>query len=476
MHLKTWLPILATLHLHIAHALTQGLEVDTSVGRVHGIIDPAQPGVKQWLGIPFAEPPIGSLRFLPPVAFPEGRRNISAQRQPPPCQQYNSKLPSIFNNATPEFLAQPPYSEDCLYLNVIAPRNSTAGKLPVLVWVHGGATLNGGINVSYERPQQWVERSQEHIVVQFKFEWIRKNIEHFGGDSNKLTAWGQSGGASVIDAHQFAFPRDPVFHAAILESADVLQAKADTDPNKTSFSYVAAQLGCSSNCSAVEEVECMRKIDAGVISKFIGVHMDRNATPPLYFQPTADNSLIFTPQQYLTKGNAGDFANLPNILGSNTDEGSSFVPYTEQGPPQAQIDTLGEQLVGCSVATTTQYRVKTGRPTHRYLYGGNFSQISPLPWMGAYHFAEIPLITGTYANYRGPATPFERSVSEKMQDLWLAFADDPQNGLQKQGWGVVSANNSGSAIVFARGGKVAQMEEISVVDAAADADAGCPAS
>ena len=97
----------------------------------------------------------------------------------------------------------------------------------------------------------------------------------------------------------------------------------------------------------------------------------------------------------------------------------------------------------------------------------------PRPWLGAYHGAEIPLITGTYGNFRGEGTAFERSVSEKMQDLWLAFARDPQDGLQKVGWSAASGgvgNVGGSAVVFARDEKVVQKEDIGVIDA------NCPAS
>lgn len=166
MKLQSWLPTLAALHL--AFAWQHGLEIETPVGQIQGFIDPSLPGVKQWLGIPFAEPPIGFLRFLPPVAISEGDRNISAQKATPSCQQYDSVLPSIVSNETTQFRAPPPYNEDCLYLNVIAPKYSFGRDLPVLFWIHGGATLVGGIDTPYELPQQWVQRSQGHIVVQTK--------------------------------------------------------------------------------------------------------------------------------------------------------------------------------------------------------------------------------------------------------------------------------------------------------------------
>jgi cholinesterase len=73
-------------------------------------------------------------------------------------------------------------------------------------------------------------------------------------------------------------------------------------------------------------------------------------------------------------------------------------------------------------------------PTYRYMYAGNFSNISPRPWMGAYHQSELPQLFGTHGNYRGPSTEYEIAVSKAMQDAWRAFANDPQHGLAGQHW------------------------------------------
>lgn len=77
--------------------------------------------------------------------------------------------------------------------------------------------------------------------------------------------------------------------------------------------------------------------------------------------------------------------------------------------------------------------------------------------MGAYHFAELPLITGTYSNYH-EVVPSEQQLSEKMQDLWLVFAKDPQNGLANTGWKPYEAGES--VIVFGRDGISTQLEMI----------------
>ena len=90
------------------------------------------------------------------------------------------------------------------------------------------------------------------------------------------------------------------------------------------------------------------------------------------------------------------------------------------------------------------------------------------PWLGATHCSDIPLVFGTYGEFRGGGTPFQRSVSEKMQDLWLAFAGDPQQGLQELDWPALSTEAehvAGQAIVFARDEKVVQMEDVSAIDA-----------
>lgn len=79
-------------------------------------------------------------------------------------------------------------------------------------------------------------------------------------------------------------------------------------------------------------------------------------------------------------------------------------------------------------------REELDQTTYRFMYSGNFSNISPLPWMGAYHSSELPMIMGTFGDFRGPGTPFQSATSQAMQDMFLAFANDPENGLSRVGW------------------------------------------
>ena len=104
---------------------------------------------------------------------------------------------------------------------------------------------------------------------------------------------------------------------------------------------------------------------------------------------------------------------------------------------------------------TNRNRYSAGVPTFRYLYDGNFSDISPAPWQGAFHGSELPLIFGTYGvNDTLPPTAFEIAVSHRLQDLWLAFATDRVAGLQNMSWPEFKPN--GMALHFANDSIVEQ--------------------
>ncbi len=79
-------------------------------------------------------------------------------------------------------------------------------------------------------------------------------------------------------------------------------------------------------------------------------------------------------------------------------------------------------------------RYAANATTFRYYYAGNFSNIAPRSWEGAYHSSELPLIFGTHDIAHSASTPFEYAVSHGMQDLWLSFMQYPVNGLPGQGW------------------------------------------
>jgi len=161
---------LAIAFLVQACVAVPALKVDTTVGTVYGLINGTHPHVAQFLGIPYAEPPIGERRWTPSVVkSPVG--DIDATSFSPSCPQYDTSIPSVYEIDAREFLISGPTSEDCLTLSIWAPftQNNFTEKLPVIVWIYGGGQLTGGAQIEYQIPTPWVERTQAHIVVQIKY-------------------------------------------------------------------------------------------------------------------------------------------------------------------------------------------------------------------------------------------------------------------------------------------------------------------
>jgi acetylcholinesterase len=151
---------------------TSNLVRETTSGPATGFIDSAAaPNVAQFLSIPYAEPPIGELRWQPPTLKKTGGA-INATAFGNVCTQLLPSAPSLHTEDAPEFNppANAPAGEDCLSVSIWTPKNacSSNASLPVIIWIPGGAFYTGGANVPYQNPTQWIERSQEHIVVSVK--------------------------------------------------------------------------------------------------------------------------------------------------------------------------------------------------------------------------------------------------------------------------------------------------------------------
>jgi len=147
-----------------------GLAIRTTSGTVQGFVNSTAPDVRQWLGIPYAESPVGDLRFAPPVAKrPSGPINATAFA--PSCMQQAGSGKTIYTEEVSEFLINGGQSEDCLYLNIWAPKTESCRgkKLPVFVYIPGGGFTSGGADSVYKIPDKWIQRTQSHIVVVMKF-------------------------------------------------------------------------------------------------------------------------------------------------------------------------------------------------------------------------------------------------------------------------------------------------------------------
>ncbi len=171
--------LLTTALISLAKALTPQLTVETKTGTITGIINGTTPNVRQFLSIPFGQPPVGDLRWEAPVAVNTScSTQIDATQYPKSCPQFRSSIKSIYNQVIvpwiPAAYDQSPTAgeslqssqEDCLYLAVWTPVNATnTSSLPVLFFITGGAFQTNGIDVPVQIPSHWVERTQSHVVV-----------------------------------------------------------------------------------------------------------------------------------------------------------------------------------------------------------------------------------------------------------------------------------------------------------------------
>ena len=199
--------------------------VMTESGMLRGILSNA--GYKAFLGIPFAAPPLGNLRWAPPKPVAPWSLTLDAVEMKPNCMQ----LPE-YSSAQPRNAL----SEDCLYLNVWTPAHANASKLPVWLWLHGGSFHSGGSNES-RLSGKWNAMQSDVIVVVANYRlnifgflasdalrkrdavgggstgnygildqraalrWVRSNIAQFGGDPSRVMLGGQSAGAASVYHH-----------------------------------------------------------------------------------------------------------------------------------------------------------------------------------------------------------------------------------------------------------------------------------
>ncbi|KAF2999223.1 hypothetical protein E8E13_001574 [Curvularia kusanoi] len=462
--------------LPVALAL-DSLVVSTSSGLLLGAVDSVTPDVVHFLGVPYAEPPVKARRWRPAVRkTAECGKFIDATEFGPACPQYHGSAPTTWLVDAPEFHNQPEdyQDEDCLSVNIWAPwKDNATAALPVVAWIHGGSFQTGGAQTPYHNPSRWVQRSGKHIVVGINYrlnifgwpnatalksnevnlgyldqrlavEWIRDNIAKFGGDPERITLWGHSAGSVSVDSYELAYPHDPIVNGLIMSSGT---AQSVVKFGAANFTTVAEHFNCD-NPNATAELDCMRDVPFLDITNWLKQRLDNKTTPAIAFTPIVDNRTMWA--NVTDRALSGEFIRKPAIIGTVVNEWGPFLPYNRTfGPNQTLADNGTLAVFLCPSVQTTHERYAGGNATtFRYLYGGNFSNIAPLWWEGAYHSADLPLIFGTHGIARGNSTPFEIEVSKKMQDYFLAFVEDPEHGLPSAGWHGYAGDSSGESTLF----------------------------
>ena len=500
------------------------LTVRTSTGIFTGLIDPEFPNTRQFRAVPFAKPPVLTRRWLPPEKLSPSDEHMYATQFPPSCPQFVSAVPSFWNSDLTRGnliyngnqndssgLVGAATSEDCLYLAVWTPKVAAPNAgLPVLLFMTGGGFIMGGIDIPWQMPTSWVERSQSHIVVTINYrldifgfpyarglansqqnlgildqrgalEWVRDNIAAFGGDPSRITLMGRSAGAVSVDVHAFAFSHEPIAQAHYMQSGTIFGASIlPKDPTFSNFTFVSHQFGCDSlsgddeNNDGAAELDCMRQVSFKDIVNFIGQYSDRGEIPKLRFALVPDERIVFT--DYTARAEAGNIARVPIIISNAANEASVGVPWPANltiGPNQALVTALDLEVMVCPTFNSTVYRNRMGKdvPVFRLQHAGTFPNLNVYPWLGAYHASDIPITFGTYQllDHIANTTQFEIDVSLSLQDHILAFIKDPYNGPQEaMGWKPMDTSdpNGGDLIRFGADGIVSQHVDGVEVDGA----------
>ena len=300
--------------------------VVTSSGAVMGTTDP-RTGTQVFRGIPYAQPPVGNLRFKAPVPATPWEGALDATRFGSACAQvYYQEI------ATPEEFG-PTDDENCLTLNIWTPGLDDETR-PVMVWIHGGANWTESSRIAYYDGQKLGERG-DVVVASLNYRlgifgfvdisvlggdaydgsenngirdqilalrWIRQNIDRFGGDPHNITVFGESAGSGDISVILATEGPDRLFDRAILQSGAGSTRPADRAAEiaqRMLHGGGVESIDALLEMSGAEVLEAMRK---GVAA----IGLDGLRTDSL-FRPTVDGELIKgRPEEMLAAGNASE--------------------------------------------------------------------------------------------------------------------------------------------------------------------------
>jgi para-nitrobenzyl esterase len=450
--------------------------VQTSLGRVQGIV---KDHTNQYLGIPYAAPPVGRLRWAPPqpaTPWPATYRATSYRNGCPQVARYG--------------LTEAGYNEDCLFLNIAVPTGPAVAPhgRPVIVWLYGGAFV-GGSSALY--PLARLATSGDVVAVSLNYRigvfgfmadpafpaadnggfgledqraamrWVQRNIAAFGGDPDKVTIAGESAGAASVCMHIIA-PKQTsgLFQGAIIQSAGCAQhLKTVAEAAKTGEA-VADLAGCPPGPNTLA---CLR---AKPVKTLMEAGAKIGGSDVMSFAPSIGSDV--DPMQGPDALRSGQFVHVPIVNGGNAVELRLYVAYALQSgakiTPRNYVAILRRFYGANTPAVAAEYPLssyssapaalgsvlsdfvpsnglnncvflETGYLARRYVdvFQYQFADPDPPPVtsdpgfeMGAVHSSELPYQFPHFSNTTkldGPdLTPSQRELSNLMLAYWTSFA------------------------------------------------------
>ncbi|XP_037075227.1 acetylcholinesterase-like [Pollicipes pollicipes] len=371
------------------------LVVRTGNGLLKGITLTASTGrqVDAWLGVPFAQPPLGSLRFRHPQPMQRWQGVREARTLPNSCWQIKDDFFGDFEGST-MWNANTPLSEDCLYLNVVRPRPRPVRPAAVMLWIYGGAFYSGTSTLDVYDPK--ILASEENVIVvsiQYRvaslgylfldtpaapgnagmfdqlmaLQWVHDNIAAFGGDPDSITLFGESAGSASVSMHLLSPLSRPLFSKAIMQSGSATNPWAVLERKEAKIRglRLADATGCPTNDSHLDDIlECLRRISPHelVYSEFFTTGICE-----FTFVPVVDGTfLVEDPHVSLATGN---FKRTSILAGSVNEEANFFLIYYLIDYLKLEEDVvLTRSQFLHSVAEVNPYFTTTARQAIAYEY------------------------------------------------------------------------------------------------------------
>ncbi len=451
----------------------------TANGTLQGITDST--GIKMFRGIPFAQPPVGDLRWKNPLPPKNWKGVHKADKFGHQAMQGAVFSDMVFRSAG--------NSEDCLYLNVWTPAKTTGEKLPVLVYFYGGGFVAGDGSEPRYDGESMAQKGIVSITVNYRLGvfgflahpeltkespyhasgnyglmdqhaalvWVQKNIAAFGGDPNKVTIDGESAGSMSVSAQMASPLSKGLFRAAIAESGSLLgsilpKSLAEAELNGVKF---AAAVGASSLAD-------LRKLPADSLLK-LSAKARFPTTVDGHFLPEFPQAIFSTGRQMdvplLAGWNSAEM-NYHPLLGKDTptlvnyknalkklyadkaDDVLKFYPAaTDADVPQAATDLASDRFIAYATWKFIDLHAKTdGKYVYRYLFSRKRPPMVNDPnsganSLGAAHASEIAYALGNLHYDKVYAwTPDDYKASETMENYFANFikTGDPNGeGLPK---------------------------------------------
>ena len=479
--------------------------VATTSGQVRGTVLPS--GRSEFLGIPFAQPPVGELRWHAPVPPKPWTEVRDAKKFGAPCAQ---NVAGDWNRHDAESS-----SEDCLYLNVMTPQWPVKKPLPVMFWIHGGANTGGTASSELYKDGTLVEHGIILVTANYRLsvfgflahpeltresahhssgnyalldqiaalEWTRDNIAKFGGDPHQVTVFGQSAGAIDLGLLMTSPLAGSLFQNAIEESGTILLAQP---PPLSTVEQGGSRFAKRLGAPASDQLKYLRALPTSDLLKAALVseqnNQGPNAPPDYHPWPNIDGWVF--PRSPATVFAEGKESPIPLITGNNTREFDIPNPpdqlrqwitavYGDLAPRAFEVYGLANGSAGnadplyggaagqwsadvmfrCPATAVAAWRRAAHHPTYEYQFE---HAIPGQEAQGAVHSADLPYVFGFFpksGNISGGFGETDSKLADLIEKYWTNFARTGNpNGSGLAAWH--DYDGSEAYISFAEDGQV----------------------